>query len=167
MADQNTPHPPGPPRLSRAFRLYPWQWIGIPVLMLLPATAVFGLLGETFRTVVAEAPGLAAALEYPSRHRYRVVQSLDLEVRNTSLTPIDTLTISLDPGYASRFLVSMAFPAFDEAYTIRLHGVPPGATRHVRIDLEGRSYGQHLGDLVMTPSGQEPLVIPLRTFVFP
>ncbi len=167
MVDQDSPRPPGPPRLKRAFRLYPWQWVGLPFLLLLPVTALFGLLGETSRTTFAEAPGLTARLQYPSRHRYRAVQSFDLEVRNTSPDPIATLTISLDPGYASRFLVSMAFPAFDDAYTIRLHDLPAGAARHVRVDLEGRSYGEHRGELVVTPNGQSPLVIPLRTFVFP
>lgn len=118
-------------------------------------------------TVGVEAPGLRAELTYPARHRYRVAQSLYLHVTNTDVAPIDTLAVVLDADYASRFLVSMAFPEFDDAYTIRLHDIPAGATRNVRIDLEGRRYGWQDGELVITPVGREPIVIPLATFVFP
>lgn len=41
------PQPPEVPDIKRRIQLHPWQWIGIPLFLLIPILALFGVFGET------------------------------------------------------------------------------------------------------------------------
>lgn len=165
--DEDPAQPPEAPDIHRSLQLHPAQWIGISMLLLIPLLALFGLFGETHQIVRAETAELSAVAEYPSRYRYRMLNSIWLDVTNTTATVLDTVTVALDTAYASRFSNVVAIPEFEHPYTIELTDLEPGDTRRVRVELEGEHYGRHSGELRISAAGADTARLPLSTFVFP
>ncbi len=165
--NRNTPHPPTAPRIHRKFLLSRWQWIGVPVFLLIPVFAFLGVLGELTRRVDARTVDLAIELEYPRTHRYKLVRTIELTVTNITTLALDTVAIDLDTSYAAGFATRSAIPAFDRVYGLDLIHLAPGETRRVRIDFEGLDYGRREGHLSVTSGAADTAWIPLRTFIFP
>ena len=70
--DENPPHPPEAPDVERQFKQYVYQWIGIPLIMLIPVLSMLGVFGETMASTAAEEAGiLALDADYISRFRYK------------------------------------------------------------------------------------------------
>src|SRR5256885_5271913 len=100
------------------------------------------------------------------RFRYRQVQPLHLSVRNVSTQPLDTITVSFDTAYISRFSSVRFDPPTKKAYAIELTGVKPMESRFIAVELWGQDYGMHRGSIVAR-AGTDSAVLRFRTFVFP
>lgn len=159
--------PPKAPEIDRRFHLRRWQWIGIPLLLLVPVLAVIGFFGETRATAHARTSELAIQVEYPTRYRYKMINSLRLNVTNTSPGQLDTVTGLLDTSYPARFSTVVAIPPFEHPYSIPIVGLKPDEVRRVRVELQGEHYGRHTGELRITAGGADTAVIKLSTFIFP
>jgi hypothetical protein len=94
-------------------------------------------------------------------------ERLDLTVRNAGVRMLDTVTVELDTSYASRFSRVEAIPGFVRAYAIELIDIAPGETRRSLIELEGRSYGRHSGELRVTAGGPDTVRLRLGAFIYP
>jgi hypothetical protein len=116
----NDPQPPAAPEIHRRFRLTRWQWFGVPLFLLIPLLASFGLLGDMSSTVEARSGGLEITLEYPRTQRYKFVRSMEMVVTNKTAAILDTVTIELDARYADGFATSISIPSFDRAWAIDL-----------------------------------------------
>jgi hypothetical protein len=67
------------------------QWVGLPLLFGVPVLALFGVFGEQRAEAHAISPVADVHIEFPTRFRYRQVQSLHVSVRNVSGQRIDVL----------------------------------------------------------------------------
>jgi hypothetical protein len=165
--EQQDSSPPAPPGIGRQIRLTPWQRFAVPVLLGIPILALLGVFGESWDTASQATSNLELRLEYPTRYRYKMLNSLNLDVSNTSAGPIDTITVALDTAYASRFSTVVGIPTFEFPYTLELTDLPPGETRRVTIELQGERYGRHSGDLLVTSTAADTARLPVSTFIFP
>lgn len=158
--------PPTPPKLRPAVSLTLRQRIGIPLLLLIPILAAFGLFGEHFRTQQARQGRLAVVITYPDRVHYRQTLGVHLSVRNMGTTTIDTITVQYDTTYLNAFLISDATPSLGPSYVVPIIGVRPGETRLTTLALAGDHDGRSHGSVQVSTS-TDTVRIPLSTFVFP
>lgn len=157
---------PAPPEIPRRITFTRKQWIGLPLIMLVPILTVLGVFGEHRAEVRASGASLSLVVRYPDRFRYRQVQQLDISVRNASPRRIDTLRVSLDTGYISRFSSVRIVPAPHSAFVVDLTSVAAGETRLVTAELWGEQYGRHRGRVIAS-AGSDSEIVDLNTFVFP
>jgi hypothetical protein len=174
--DQNASHsphpqPPQPPDFRRELHFYPYQLIGIPLLVLIPILALLGVLSHMEKTVNAANADFDVQLQYPTRCFYRMNNTIELTIRNTSSQAMPTITVSLDKSYMHAFDAIQFTPdsvmLTDTAYVVDLQDVGPGEARSISIDYEPSRYWQHQGNLMVSASEAEPIIVPLETFVFP
>jgi len=158
--------PSAPPQIRRRFALTRKQRIGVPIVTLIPVLALFGFFGERGATVNATSELLALSVHYPERFRYRQVQPLEVTVRNLSAHVIDSIHVSLDTAYITRFSSVRITPAPSNAFTVTLVGVKPGEQQLVSAELWAQDYGRHRGRIVAaTPN--DSAAVTIRTLVFP
>ncbi len=165
--DEDVEQPPPAPEIDRRFRLHGVQWVGIPILLLIPVLALFGVFGERWQSVSGETTELSVALDYPSSYRYHIINSLRMEVTNRTEALLDTVTIDLDTSYIEHFSNVSGVPPLDHAYALKLLALEPGETRRVRVELRGERYGRHEGVIRVTGTGADTVRLPVSTFIFP
>jgi hypothetical protein len=159
--------PPEPPSVPRRFRLYGYQWVGIPILALIVLLALLGTFGVSRAEARATGPGIAVRVEYPSRIRYKQMQSLRVWVTNTSPTRLDTVEVSFDEEYIGRFSNVSFTPSVTQAYRVPLTAVRPGETRLLDVDLQAERYGANPGRISVTAGGRDTTAVLVSTLVFP
>ena len=158
--------PSAPPPTTRRLALTRKQQLGLPLLALIPILTLFGFFGERGATVHGSSAAIAMSVRYPERFRYRQVQPLEITVRNSSSHPIDTIEVSLDTAYITRFSSVRIVPDPDRAFVVRLIAVRPGESRLVAGELWGEQYGRHRGRIVVrTPNDSAAVIV--QTLVFP
>ena len=135
-------------------------------MLTVPILALLGLFGERTAIARARTASLDVAVSYPERFRYRQVQPLHLTVRNLSTQPLDTITVSFDTAYISRFSSVRFDPPTKRAYVIELTDVKPMESRFIAVEFWGQDYGVHRGAIVAR-AGTDSVVVRIRTFVFP
>lgn len=168
MAEKSElPKPPRAPEIKRHLHFYPWQWIGIPVLLGIPILAMFGMFGESFASATGNSPEVGVAVEYPTRFRYKMINSINVRVRNVSPQPIDTLSVGFSPDYMTQFSTLSAIPSFSETYLVEMLDLKPGEESLVRVEIQGEEYGRHQGEIIVTSGGADTASVPLSTFIFP
>lgn len=165
-ADLRAIGPATPPQTRRRIALTRKQRIGIPLMTLIPVLALFGAFGERSATIDARSASLAVSIQYPVRFRYRQTEPLEISVRNLSPRVIDTIDVSLDTSYITRFANVRITPEPRTAFTVLLTAVRPGEQRLVTTELEGEHYGRHRGHIVVS-APNDSVVVTLRTLVFP
>jgi hypothetical protein len=167
MSERTEEKPPEIPDFPRAIRLTSWQRIGIPLLLLMPLLALFGLFGQTAGNAEVRTESLSVQIEYPARSRYETLSAIHLDIVNTGRGSIDTVVVSLDSAYAARFSSVGAIPDFERAYEVEVIDIAPGETRRVTIELDATEYGRHSGDLRVEQRGGEVARVPITTWIFP
>jgi|ERR1700674_1516131 hypothetical protein len=160
------PSPPPAPSISPKIELTRKQRIGIPILLAVPILALFGVFGETQAHAHTTSGSIDVEVSYPARFRYRQVQSLYVSVRNLSPIVADTIRVSFDTAYVSRFSSVRFDPAAKSAYTVELTDVKPTESRLISVELWGQDYGSHRGTVVAR-HGNESAIVHLKTLVFP
>ena len=158
--------PPPPPPHTPAVALTLRQWIGIPILALIPLLALFGLLGEHLHTMRASNGRLSVVVTYPDRVHYRQTLTMQLTVHNGGATTIDTVLVRYDTTYLNAFLISGAAPPFTASYIAPLRAIAPDETRLSSLTVAGDRRGRSRG-AVMISAGPDTVRVPLSTFVFP
>jgi hypothetical protein len=161
-----TSKPAEPPRISQRISLTRKQWIGLPLIVGVPLLALLGVFGEHRRELRSASASISLVVRYPDRFRYRQLQSLDIVVRNSSTQTIDTLLVSLDTSYISRFSSVRIVPAPRSAFVIALAHVAPAESRLIAAELWGEQYGRHRGRIVAS-NGTDSVAVEVRTLVFP
>ncbi len=165
MSESELPEPPSLPDPPRHVRLYRHQWIGLPLLALIPVLALAGVFGETSAHVQRRSDSLDVAVQYTDRYRYRQSNSLRIEVHNTGPATLDTITLTLDTTFANRFSSVSGIPEFRRAYEVELTDVRPGERALAVIELKGDRFGRHEGMLHVR--ARESIDIPLSILILP
>jgi hypothetical protein len=142
------------------------QYVGLPLLAVIPVLALFGVFGERRADASSSSHVLEMRVRYPSRFRYRQIESLDVTVRNISSRTLDTVSVSIDTAYVTRFSSVRIEPTPREPFVVALINLRPMETRLVTAELWGERYGSHNGRI--SASAQADTVSTLvHTFVFP
>jgi hypothetical protein len=105
-------------------------------------------------------------VRYPSRFRYRQIESLDVTLRNVSAHTLDTVSVSLDTAYITRFSSVRIEPAPRKAYVVELIDLKPRESRLVPAELWGERYGSHEGRITAVVHADSASTL-VHTIVFP
>ena len=165
MSTHDLPDPPPAPETRRRVKLYPYQWIGLSALALLPVLAAAGLFGASRRVERAAAGGLEVTVRYPARIRYEQFGHIELQVRNAGAAARDSVRVRVDTFFLSRFSSVVATPALEQAYELVLPGLVPGASRHAVVEIRAHRVGRHSGTLTVVAG--DTVRVPLAVLVFP
>jgi hypothetical protein len=164
--DSQASEPPRPPTTRTRLALTRKQYLGLPLLATIPVLALFGVFGERRADASSASHVLEMRVRYPSRFRYRQIESLDVTVRNISGRTLDTVSVSIDTAYITRFSNVRIEPAPREPFVVVLIHLRPMESRLVTAELWGAQYGSHSGRI--SASAQADTVSTLvNTFVFP
>jgi hypothetical protein len=142
------------------------QWIGLPILTLIPLLALFGVFGNSTRSIAVTSPSVSVAITYPERMRYRQTEPLEISVINRGARTLDSMLVSVDTSYLSRFIGVHANPSPTIDFGIPLLSVQPGESRLIAIDLTGDRYWRHPGTVTVF-AGAEHTTVTFSTLVFP
>lgn len=163
--------PPEPPEIKRKFQFYLIQWIGVPLLMVIPILALFGVFGESFQKANASNAEFDMTVEYPSRFRYKMTNPVEVSLTNKSSRPIQNLTVDFEHSYISKFSEVQFTPQPKEvtgdSYKIELTEIMPGETRRVSASLQGEHYGSHQGFVRAKSESGSGSEVQMETFIFP
>jgi hypothetical protein len=165
------PEPPRPPEIERRIQLSRVQQIGIPLLLLFPILALFGVFGNTLGTATNTSGPIELTVEYPNRTRYQARQAIEIAVRNTTDQALTGVTVNLDRDYLDAFEDVTFTPEVtaitDAAYHVDLTDLPPGDVRYLTVELRPHSYWAHQGTISAGSPEAESTDVEVRTFVFP
>ena len=158
---------PSAPEIERRTRIPLFRGIGMGLIMLVPALAIAGVFGESWDTAAARGPNISVRMEFPSRYRYKMLNSLTLAIENTSERKIDTVTVTLDTAYLLRFSTVVITPAPTQAYVVPLTDVAPGEIRLIVVEMQGERYGRHSGQVRVETTSGDTLGLPVHTLIYP
>lgn len=163
--------PPQPPDLPKKLEFTRSQIIGIPLLLLIPLLALFGVFGSSSTEAESTGHDLRVAVIYPSRFRYQQGNTLEIYVQNLSAGAMPTVTVSIDAAYLLAFSEVNLTPSVDEvtadAYRFYLQNMAPQETRLISVAVKADQYWQQRGQVAVQAMAGEPLHVELSTFVFP
>ena len=158
--------PPAVPDIERRLALTRKQRIGLPLLAAVPLLALLGFFGERARTRHIESASFNVDITYPLRFRYRQIQPLRVSVKNTWRDTIDTVRVSFDTAYISRFSSVRFDPSITSAYVVPITHLTPLSSGLVSVELWGERYGMHYGTITVS-TRTEYITVGISTFVFP
>lgn len=154
--------------LPRHLKFYRYQWVGLPLLLLMPVLALLGVFGETWDHVEDAGAELTLRVEYPTRYRYKQINTVQVFVQNTASSTLDTVVVAFDPAYIRRFSTLMFIPSPKQPFEIELLDVKPGETRLVWVELQGEQYGRHQGTIeAYRPASLDTARVVVNTLIFP
>lgn len=168
---EDIPQPPQPPDVEKRLYLKPLQWIGIPLMMLLPILAVVGVFGYSSDQQQAASDELLVNVEYVTRFRYKMIGQVTVKVENLTAAAMPTVTVSFDAGYIDPFSNVTFNPSLQEmtadAYIVELSELAPGETQTVEVELQAEESLRHEGMIAVAAPGAEPVSVEVTTWVFP
>lgn len=157
---------PRAPATSPRVRLTKKQWIGLPLLTLVPILALFGVFGDRQQTMTVVSPSLGITITYPERMRYRQSELLEISVVNRGQRLLDTVLVSVDTSYLSRFIDVRSNPPATADFSVPMFAVHPGESRLLSVALTGNRYWRHRA-IVSAATGSERTTVAFSTLVFP
>lgn len=160
-------HPPRAPDIERRFRVHAYQWIGLPLLVLIPVLAALGVFGPSRaveRTVIG---GALIEIDYPTIAWYGRNDALHITVRAIEEAAVGTsFTIRITGGYLGAFHEVRFTPDPHELRNILV--VPePDRTNTLTIDGRPHRYGRTRGAIELRPEGGWPVLVQLSTLILP
>lgn len=165
------PQPPQPPSIETRLRFHLHQLIGIPLIILIPILALFGMFGETLGAVDASNAQLQMHVEYPTRFRYKMIDSIEVLLFNASDQVIPTVNVHFDRAYIEQFSTVTFTPSIktisEDVYLVEMTDLQPQETRVISITIQAEEYGKHSGTISAAPEGSEGLQVQVDTITFP
>jgi hypothetical protein len=163
----DTQGPPPPPEVRRRVMLHGAQWIGIPLLMLVPVLALLGVFGESRRHAEAGSDVLRVEVDYPQRHRTGLRSDIVVRLRNVSSAPLDGVSVAFDPAYFSDAFNVLFNPPASAPHEVALPVLEPGAEDEVRVEFEAEHRWWRRGWIRVTRDGRAVAELRIGTFVLP
>jgi hypothetical protein len=157
--------------MRKRFQLYPYQYIAIPLLFLLPVLALLRVFDAHDEQITTTGNRLAVTVEYPTRTMYQLMERLTVEVENVSGETLSSVTVRIAADYMGIYTNSTFSPPVDALregfYEFVMNDVQPGETREVNADIQSDQYGAHSGVVTVSDDTNERVEVRLDTFVFP
>ncbi|HEX7004110.1 MAG TPA: hypothetical protein VF168_07975 [Trueperaceae bacterium] len=148
-----------------------FQRFGLPLMVLLPLLALFGVFGVTFERTGASSERLELHVRHSTRTRLRAPHLLTVEVTNRGQSPLEGVTVVVDREYVDAFsnvaFTPQASEVTPDEYRIELGTIAASATRLVTADMTPAAYWRHEGIISASAEGVEPVEVAVATFVFP
>jgi hypothetical protein len=144
--------PPEAPDLPRQIHLYRAQYIGLPILFLLPVPAVLGVFGEARDDARMAFGGVELAVDYPSRLRSGQRSEITVRVRNSAADPPGPLFMVWDTAYLHGFAALERLPG-RQGVSPHAVALAPGEEWTIRLELEGGALWQHRGSVAALVGG--------------
>jgi hypothetical protein len=157
--------PPPAPVMPRRVRLYRAQWLGLPLLLVLPLLGLAGAFGESRQTRTFADEFVRVEVDYPVRLRVR--QPSAVHVRVDRLADMaDSLLIAVDPAWLDRFAKVTVIPEPQHGWSVWLRDPHPGSRAEVRVEFEARQLWSGRGRIHIQHAGGVGHV-EITTFVYP
>lgn len=148
--------------------MHTFQLIGIPLLVLIPILALLNVFGETRDYAEDSSSEVRLRVEFPTRYRYKQIESLQVEIENVSQDVIDTLIVVFDRTYVESFSTPTFIPSASRPFEVEVSNIEPGSTRRIWAELQGESYGRHIGWVAAYRKGRlDTARVDIATFIFP
>lgn len=167
IGPESVEEPPQAPSIRRRIRLTPSRGVFISICFLVIISALTGVFGESRREIRQQRVAIEMVVEYPTRNRYRQINTIRMMMRNQSAQTIDTLTVSLDPSFVEQFSDVKGNPTFSEVWEVNLTKVLPGQSRRVVLELKAEHFGIHRGEISAFARGMDTLSVEVETIIFP
>jgi hypothetical protein len=155
------------PPVERRFALDRFQVPGLILLALIPLLAIAGAFGESHAEVDVRTGNLAVHVHHPSRLRFEQISTMDVLVTNAGAARIDTLVVSIDTAYLSRFSGVTLTPSATAPFEVELTDVAPGESRQVHVEMDAMRPGRHRGAVRVRAGGVDVATLDIATIVFP
>jgi hypothetical protein len=169
--NQEHSQPPQPPTVARRLQFHHLQLIGIPLLLLVPVLALFSVFGETVSSTVAASPELELHVEYPTRFRYKMIDTVMVSFTNVSARTLSSVQVEFERAYVEKFSTVAFTPSVkhvtDAAYIVEVNELLPGETRIISVTIQAEKFGRHAGSITATYDNAERLQVSIDTFAFP
>lgn len=159
--------PPQPPEQPRRFRLHLLQWIGIPILMLLPLLALLGVFGREETIVRTSSSEVLLEVSYSSRLWYKQNNPMAVTVTNTSGRLLNNVSVRCDSAYFATYSNLTFIPDIQNAYVLSVESLAPGEHLSIRIDGQPEKQGRSTGYITVYAGNEKSATVTLETFVFP
>jgi hypothetical protein len=169
--DSEVQKPPQADRIHPRLTMYNYQKIGIPILLLVPILALLGIFGVSTEQVQAENDAIAVTIEYPTRLRYKVLDTIDVRVTNQTDAVLESVIVQFEREYINQFSESTFMPDVSQItehyYEVELQAIPAGESRHINVTVESERIGYHRGEIVVQIPSSDSLQFQLNTLAFP
>ena len=163
--------PPQAPDIPRQWKFYTYQYIAIPLLLLIPVLALLGVLGETSTTVEAANEGLVLRVHYSDRAHYEAYNHIQVTVRNDLASDITGAAVEFDRVLLDQFSQLSINPSLteitDTVYRVELNEIEAGGERVITVDYQPDTNGAHESWVRVVADGITPVQAELSMFVFP
>jgi hypothetical protein len=159
--------PPPAPDVSRHVRLYRGQWVGVPILVLIPVLALFGVFSENRSHLESAADGLDITIDHPTRLRTGQRTYIEVRVSNRSAGPAEDVTVRFDPRYFQHSLDLLFIPAPAVPYEVTLPPLASGADGRVRVEFDPEKPWRRSGGISVSQRGRDVVHARVSTFILP
>lgn len=163
--------PPQPPEVDKKFQVHTYQWIGIPLMLLIPILALVGLFGESVDSVRTSSQQLEMSVEYPTRFRFKMIDEVTVTLSNVSGQTLPSVLVNFDREYIDAFSTVTFTPAVKSItgsnYIVEVSDLQPGETRVISATVQAENYGMHRGTIGLGPEEAQDLEVSVATFTFP
>jgi hypothetical protein len=156
--------------MSRAFRLHLLQAVGLPLIAIVPAAALAGLLDPVSEAVTTRPAGIELEVHYPTRLRHEQLR-MEMTVRNVGEESSGNLRIVVDRAYTDRFADPSFHPAIsqvtDDAYVADVGNLQGGDTRMVVLHAQAEAHGTNRGWVEIRSETGTLVHTDIKTLVLP
>lgn len=140
-------------------------------MLLIPILALLGVFGETVHMATASNSELEMHVKFPTRFRYKMIDSITVFLHNTSDQPLKTVNITFDRSYIQGFSTVTFTPSVKQitgaGYIVELSDLQPGETRFIFVSIQAEKYGNHQGVISAKPDSGDGIQTSINTFTFP
>lgn len=148
---------PPAPEFDRHVTIQPLRLLGLLLIALAPAAALFGLFGEARRTVAVASEGVELSVSYPLTQRFKVRAPLRITVTNRGNAAIPLVEVALATHYLRGFADVAMTPGPDrvtaDAYLFELTDLGPGETRQLALEMQAQDYWRTRGQVAWRELG--------------
>jgi hypothetical protein len=168
---QQTQSPSKLPPYQRRIMLYPFQWVGLILLLLIPLVALAGVFDRREQTVETSSGDLRLEVTFLTHNRFKMPGDVSITVENQGTAPLDTITVTISRDYIDTFADINIAPQVNsidaENYVVQLSDLQPGQAQVVEFEYLGEKYGAHSGTITAQAGNGPVLQVNIETFVFP
>src|SRR5690606_2632222 len=133
------------PERPRRLRFHRYQWVGLPLLVLVPVLALFGFFGRTDARADGIGAGLVLSVHYAGRQRVTQPNTVEVLVENTSGRRLDTVVVAFAPEYVRAFSSPTFMPEPTQPFEVEIPSLGSGEVGRVRAEMKGEAIGRHRG----------------------
>lgn len=155
------------PEFQPKIKLWRYQWIGIPLLLLIPILALLNVFGVQHENISYTGNGVEINGKYPVKMRYGQEEFLRLEIKNGSKQDLKGTRVIVDKSYVERFDGAEFSPDVTENYSVNLGTLKRGETKIFSLKLKAGKGGTYDGGLTVMSQNKQLYRTDVETVIYP